>query len=142
MQRYLALILSLWVGAVQAQMTLACQFREGNGFTWKSGQWQPQRFSPEKPFFLTIGPDKRLDPKSALLAMGSSPEMAESSKSDPSWVHCLRHSKAANSTACAHYSGDSVTVSLTKLEGAVSKISGVTNKVDDIAVMPFVCQKM
>ena len=142
MKRYLALILSLWAGAAQAQMTLACQFTVGNGFTWKNGQWQTQRFSPAKPFFLTIGPDNRLDPKSALVALGATPEMAEGNKSDPSWVYCLRHSKFNNSTACADFTGNSITVSISSMDGAVSSIAGVTNKKDDIFVMPFVCQKM
>lgn len=142
MKRYLALILSLWAGAAQAQMTLACQFTMGNGFTWKNGQWQPQRFSSGKPFFLTIDPDKRLNPKSALLAFGEPPQMAGRTWSDPTWVSCFRYNEAGSSTACSDFLGNSITVSLSSMEGAVSKISGAASKADDIFVMPFVCQKM
>jgi hypothetical protein len=145
MKRYLPLILSLWVGAVEAQMTLACQFTMGNGFIWKNGQWQPQRFSPEKPFFLTIDPDKRLNPKSALLAFGEPPEMAERNKSDANWVSCFRHSAASNSSACSDFLGTSIIVSLTSMDGALSRISGAAQKnndKDDLVLKPFVCQKM
>jgi hypothetical protein len=145
MKRYLALILSLWVGVAQAQATLACQFREGNGFTWKNGQWQPQRFSPDKPFFLTIDPDKRLNPKSALLAFGEPLEMAERKKNDANWVSCFLPSAAANSSACSDFLGNSITVSLSSMEGAVSTIHGAAQKnndKDDLVLKPFVCQKM
>jgi hypothetical protein len=145
MKRYLALILSLWVGTVQAQMTLACQFMAGNGFTWKNGQWQPQRFSPDKPFFLTIDPDKRLNPKSALLAFGEPPEIAERRKSDANWVSCFSPSAAANSSACADFLGNSIIVSLTSMDGALSSISGAVQKnndKDDLVLRHFICQKM
>jgi len=104
MKRYLALILSLWVGTVQAQMTLACQFMAGNGFIWKNGKWQPTMFTPEKPFFLTIMPNNQLEPKSALVAMAMAPDLAESFKNDPESVNCFPHFKLAKSSTCADYS--------------------------------------
>jgi hypothetical protein len=145
MKRYLALILSLWAGVAQAQMTLACQFTMANGFTWKNGKWQPTMFKPEKPFFLTIDPDKRINPKSALLVFGESPEMAERNKSDATWVSCFRHSTAGNSSACSGFLGDSIIISLASLEGAVSLAAGATQQSqnrDTISISPFVCQKM
>jgi len=149
MKRYLALILSLWVGVAQAQATLACQFREGNGFTWKNAQWQPQRFSPGKPFFLTIGPDNQLEVKSALIAMGEEPEIsaeiAEKNKSNPRWVKCFADNEFSKDPSCADPFGRSIIVSLTSLEGAVSHIGGAaqeSNKRNGLRVQTFVCQKM
>ena len=145
MKRYLALILSLWVGVAQAQMTLACQFTMGNGFTWKNGKWQPTMFKPEKPFFLTIRPNNQLEPKSALVAMALTPDMAESMKSDPESVNCFPHFKLAKSSTCADYSGSSITISLASLEGAVSLPAGAAQQSqirDSIGIGPFVCQKM
>ena len=145
MKRYLALILSLWVGTAQAQITLACQFTMGNGFTWKNGKWQPTMFNPEKPFFLTIRPSNQLEPKSALVAMGMTPDLAESMKSDPESVNCFPHFKLAKSSTCAVHSGSSITISLATLEGAVSLPAGATQHGqtrDTIAIFPFICQKM
>lgn len=145
MKRYLALILSLWVGTLQAQMTLACQFMAGNGFIWKNGKWQPTMFTPEKPFFLTIRPNNQLEPKSALVAMAMTPDIAESFKNDPESVNCFPHFKLAKSSTCADYSGSSITISLASLEGAVSLPAGATQQSqtrDTISIRPFVCQKM
>lgn len=149
MKQYLALILGLWVGVAQAQMTLACQFTMGNGFTWKNGQWQPQRFSPDNPFFLTIGPDNQLEVKSVLIAMGGQPEIAaeiaERNKSNPQWVKCFTGIEFAKEPSCSDLLGNSITVSLSSLEGAVSHIRGAAqegNNRNDLRVQTFVCQKM
>jgi len=146
MKRYLALILSLWVGTVQAQMTLACQFMAGNGFIWKNEKWQPTMFNFRKPFFLTIRPDNQLEPKSALVAMALAPDTAEAMKSETDLVHCFPHFKRTNSSACADYSGSSITISLASLEGAVSLPAGATQQSqtrrDTMSISPFVCQKM
>lgn len=136
MKCLITLVLCLWVAAAQAQMTLACQFKEGNGFEWKNGQWQSMRFYAEKPFFLLIQKDKRIDAKSASKVLGLSQ------------VVCFPHSEypVTQHSACAGYAGAQIIVSLKTLEGAVSSLFGSVmggdTYRDTISVSPFVCQQM
>ena len=145
MKPLIALVLSLWVGAAQAQMTLAYQFKQGNGFEWKNGQWQEAAFYAGKPFFLLIQKDQKIDPKSALVATGTPPEIAEAVQMD---MVCFPHRRRviAQFSSCSGPHGESIIVSLETFEGAVSKLLGsVTDKIfnrDSLYVMPFICQKM
>ena len=145
MKRYLALILSLWVGTVQAQMTLACQFRgEANGYQWRHGQWEPTLLQPSKPFFLTVLPNNSLEPRSALAAMGTNPVGINIADR----VTCFPYNNfpMTQHSSCAGFAGNHIILSLQTLEGAISKLfgsamNGSTYR-DSISVAPFVCQKM
>ena len=150
MKRFIAICLSLWLIDVHAQITLACQFKEGRGFNFDKGEWKPSRFRAQKPFFLTIRPDKRLESASALSALEGTTIEASSSylKHTPEWIHCFEPDTLYQLSVCANSSGSTIAISLKNLEGAVSRILGAaaTSRAgsyrDSLAIFPFVCQKI
>jgi len=152
MKRCFAICLSLWLIDVQAQITLACQFKEGQGFYFDKGEWKPSRFRAQKPFFLTIRQDNRLESASALSALDGTTIEASSSllKIIPELIHCFEPDTLYQLSVCANNSGSAIAISLKNLEGAVSRILGAaaTSRAgsgsyrDSLAIFPFVCQKI
>ena len=146
MKRLIALVLSLWVGVAQSQMTLACQFRQGGGLAWTKGEWQLSGFIFKRPFFLTIRSDKTIEPKSALIALGTSEKLAQKLQDDQNYIYCFPHNtdQLTMDSSCARSGGSLIIVSLKTFEGAVTRALGAASDAirDDISVVPFVCQRM
>ena len=149
MKRLIASVLSLSVGATQAQMSLACQYKPSVGYEWKDGNWQSYRDQMRSikrdPFFLLIQQDNKIDSRSALVAMGIMPDIASMFLAS---ITCFTHQSTtvALSSSCATLFGDYIIVSLETFEGALSSVLGSAmdkraNR-HNIYVMPFDCKKM
>jgi len=144
-----------------AQITLACQFETGGqGLYWHKNNWLPSTFPRGKPFFLIINPDKRIDRRSALNAMGLGNSADFYLDNMPNHLNCTNTGGSVSYgdiragwegvATCTWSSGDSVRVGLRSLRGAIAKLSQMAEKDDGdheqysryVSVSVFVCQKL